>query len=137
MCRAQQLAWYSLGVLALSLVTMLAVLPALGVRAAAVGFAPLGLLGLSPLIARGKRGVVVADERDAGIQRRATAIAYSVFWVVFVLAAALGAPAIYGLSGSVPVVTVQCGVFAAFALFQMVHSVSVLLQYGGGGGDAD
>src|SRR5437899_10058017 len=99
MSATQKFAWFNLAVIALTLVVVLALLPFLG-KGALGGFGFLGIIGLGPLFFRKRPGQVVADERDILIQRRAWILAYALFWVVFVLAAVLFAPLVYGQEGA-------------------------------------
>jgi len=131
----QKSAWFNLAVVALTLVTVLSLLPALG-KGAIGGFGFLGLLGFGMLFFRKKRGQVVTDERDRLIQRRAWVVAYASFWVAYVLAAVVLSPAVYGDDGGVPVWVVQSSVFCGVMLVYAVGSVATLVQYAGGARDA-
>jgi hypothetical protein len=133
---SQKLAWFNLAVVVFTGAAVLALLPVLG-RGALGGFGLLGLLGFGVLFYRRRHGQVLSDERDALIQKRSWLLAYTVFWVVFVLAAALLAPAVYGEEGGVPVVVAQASVFCAWMLVLAVASVATLVQYAGGAGDAE
>ena len=130
MSAMQKLAWFNLGVIILTLVAIAALLPVMG-KGALGGFGFLGLLGFGRLFFREKQDRVLTDERDQLIQRRSWILAYSLFWVVFVLAAALIAPLVYGLNGAVPVWVIQYGVFCALMLVEALRSVATLLQYRG------
>src|SRR4051794_4342372 len=97
----QKFAWFNLAVIALTVGTVAALFPLLGSRAlGGTGF--LGLLGLGVLFFRRRPGQVLLDERDHLIQQRSWVLAHATFWVVYVLAAALLAPAVYGSDGGVP-----------------------------------
>jgi hypothetical protein len=98
---SQKFAWYTLAVVALTVVSVLLLIPLLGPGAQGA-FGLLGLLGFTPLFFRRRGDEVVQDERDVQIRQRSLTIAYSVFWVLFVLGS-MTAPAVYGWSGSVPV----------------------------------
>ena len=135
MSAMQRAAWFNLAVVALTLVAVLALLPLLG-KGALGGFGLLGLLGFGPLFLRRRPGQVLADERDTLIQRRSWVLAYSLFWVAFVLAAALLAPLAYGQGGAVPVWVVQISVFCGFMLVYALGSIATLVQYAGGARDA-
>lgn len=127
MTASQKHAWFSLSVVVLSALVVLTLLPWLG-RGAQGGFGFLGLLGFGPLLfRRGKRSVVV-DERDLGIARRSLIVAYTVFWLTFVLAC-VALPAVYGWGGAVPVVVVQSSVFVALMEVVLITSVATLVQY--------
>ena len=135
MSAMQKLAWFNLAVIALTLVACLGLLPFLG-NGALGGFGFLGLIGLGPLFFRKKPGQVLTDERDLLIQRRSWVLAYSLFWVVFVLAAVVLSAAVYGADGAVPVWVLQYSVFCGFMLVYALASVAILVQYAGGPRDA-
>jgi hypothetical protein len=116
-------------------VTILALFPLLG-KGALGGLGFLGLTGLAPFFFRKKRGRVLTDERDLLIQRRSWVLAYSLFWVVFVLAAVVLSAAVYGQDGAVPVWVIQISVFCGFMLVNALASIAILVQYAGGSGDA-
>jgi hypothetical protein len=101
MSAMQKWAWFNLAVIALTLVAVLSLLPFLG-KGALGGFGFLGLLGFGPLFFRRKPGQVLTDERDQLIQRRSWVLAYSLFWVAFVLAAVVLSAVVYGQEGAVP-----------------------------------
>ena len=84
MTSPQKHAWFTLAVVALSVLAVVALVPLLGFRRAMGGFGLLGLLGFGPVFYRKRPGQVVTDERDVAIQRRSLIITYAVFWVVFV-----------------------------------------------------
>jgi len=111
-------------------------LPFLG-KGALGGFGFLGFLGFGVLFFRKKSGQVITDERDLLIQRRSWVLAYSLFWVVYVLAAAVLSVVIYGQEGAVPVWVVQSSVFCSFILVQALASIAILVQYAGGSKDAE
>lgn len=136
MSALQKFAWFNLAVIAFTLVAVFVLLPFLG-RGALGGFGFLGFLGFSPLFFRRKPGRVLFDERDQQIQLRSFILAYSVCWVVFVLAAVFLSAAIYGEEGAVPVVVVNYSVWCGFMLMQAVGSLAILVQYRGGAKDAE
>ena len=135
MSAMQKFAWFNLVVIALTLLGVLSLLPFLGKGALGccgfLGFLPLGLLFF-----RKKPGQVLMDERDTLIQVRSLVLAYSLFWVAFVLAAVLLSPLVYGQEGAVPVWVVQTSVFFFFMLVHGLGSVAILVQYAGGARDA-
>jgi hypothetical protein len=136
MSALQKFAWFNLAVVALTLVAVLSLLPFLG-KGAIGGFGFIGLLGLGPFFFRKRPGQVLTDERDLLIQRRSWILAYALFWVVFVLAAALLSPLVYGQEGAVPVWVVQISVFGALMLVYALASIAILVQYAGGTKVAD
>ena len=131
MSASQKHAWFNLVVISLSLLAVGCLYPFLGWAAhAALGLS--GLLGLGPFFYRKRKGEVVLDERAILIQQRSALLGYSIFWVVYVLAASLLSPLVYGQDGSVPVVAVQMSVFYAMVLFIGVMSLSTLVQHSRG-----
>jgi hypothetical protein len=135
MSAVQKWAWFNLAVIAVTLVAVASLLPVLG-KGALGGFGVLGLIGFGPLFLRRKPGQVLTDERDQLIQRRSWVLAYSLFWVGFVLAAVVLSALVYGWEGAVPVWVVQSSVFCAFMLVYALASIAILVQYAGGSGDA-
>jgi hypothetical protein len=134
MSAMQKWAWFNLAVIALTLAAVLALLP-FG-KGALGGFGFLGFMGFGVLFLRRKPGKVLTDERDTLIQRRSWVLAYSLFWVAFVLAAVVLSALVYGQEGAIPVWVVQSSVFCGFMLVNAVASVATLAQYAGGSTDA-
>jgi hypothetical protein len=131
MSAMQKFAWFNLVVIALTLVAVLLIFPFAG-KGALGGFGLLGLIGFGPLFFRKESGQVVTDERDQLIQLRSWIVAYSIFWVVFVLTAVVLTVVVYGSDGTIPVSVVQCSVFGGFMLVYALASVAILVQYAGG-----
>ena len=75
--------------------------------------------------------------RNAALAWRSWVLAYSLFWVVFVLAAVVLSAVVYGQEGAVPVWVVQSSVFCGFMLVYTLASVAILVQYAGGPRDAE
>jgi hypothetical protein len=125
MLPAQKQAWFFLAVLGLTTVVVVALIPFRGYGATG-GFGFLGLTGLGPLFYRRKGERVVTDERDVQIQRRATLVAYTIFWLAFIAAGVL-APFVY--PECVPSRLVAASVWVAFMLFLAVLSVATLILY--------
>jgi hypothetical protein len=136
MSTLQKFAWFNLAVIALTLVAILSLLPFLG-KGALGGFGFIGLMGLGPLFFLRRPGQVLIDERDALIGKRSWIAAYSVFWVVFVLAAVFLSAVVYGQDGAVPVTVVQMSVAVGFMLVYALASIAILVQYAGGSRDAE
>jgi hypothetical protein len=136
MTAMQRSAWFNLAVIALTTTAVLVLMTFAG-KAALGGFGFLGLIGFGPFILLRRKTQVVTDERDLVIQRRSWLIAYIVFWLMFVLAAVLLAPAVYGWEGSVPVWVVQTSVFVGFIVVYTVASIAILVQYAGGSASAE
>ena len=135
MSATQKFAWFNLAVIAWTLGAVLSLLPLLE-KGALGGFGFLGLLGFGPFFFRKKPGQVLLDERDTLIQRRSWVLAYSLYWVAFVLAATVLSAVVYGQEGAVPVWVVQSSVFCGFMLVYALASVAILAQYAGGARDA-
>jgi hypothetical protein len=124
-----------LAVIGLTLVVVLSLFPVLG-KGALGGFGLLCLFWFGAFFYRKKPGQVLTDERDQLIQRRSWVLAYSVFWVVFVLAAVFLAAVVYGEDGAVPVSVLRWSVFCGFMLVWALASIATLVQYAGGTRDA-
>jgi hypothetical protein len=135
MSAMQKFAWYNLCVIAVT-VAVVGVLSFWG-KGALGGFGFAGLLGFGVLFFRQKSGQVLTDERDVLIQQRSWVLAYSLFWVVFVLTAALVAPLVYGWEGSVPVWVIQSSVFCWLMLLMALVSIAILVQYARGNKDGN
>jgi hypothetical protein len=132
----QKQAWFGLTIVTLALGGILALSPLLGFQRAQGSLGLLGLWGLTPILSRRRPGSVVSDERDGLIQARSWVVAYSLFWVVFVLVCVL-APFVYGSSGAVPVFLVQIAPFYGLMFVVLISSIAALLQYGRGDSDGE
>ena len=138
MNRFQKIAWFNLIVIAASLtfsgaaVGILAIMHGMPTALGGLGFLGIaGLIGLSPILFRKKRGQLGFDERDELIHKKAVLIAYSVFWVFF--AAACMIPWLVLKTGAkIPVVLLPVVLVGGFIIVQLVQSVAVLIQYGWG-----
>lgn len=130
MSALQKFAWFNLVVIIAALAASLLLAPFLG-KGALGCFGLLGLIGLSPFFFKSKKGEILADERDQLIQQRSWVVAYSLFWVAFVLAAVLLSAVVYGQEGAVPVYIVQGSVFVGFMLVYGIASIATLIQYRG------
>jgi hypothetical protein len=127
MSMMQKLAWFQLAVIALALVVVLALLPFLG-SGALLGFMLLWLMWFGPFVFRKKPDEAAANERDGAIERRSWVLAYTLYWVVFLLVATILPPLIYGPQGAVPVWIVQVGVLSGFMIVYALASVAILVQ---------
>jgi len=123
----QKLAWFQLAVIALALVVVLALLPFLG-SGALLGFMLLWLMWFGPFLFRKKADDVAADARGAAIERRSWVLAYTLYWVVFLLVATILPPLIYGPQGAVPVWIVQVSVLSGFMIVYAIASIAILVQ---------
>ena len=138
MNRAQKTARFNLIVILIALglsalaVGILYFIVGLPMRRAGGGLGLLGiwgLMGLSPLLFKKKSGEVDYDERDLLIQRKAVVGAYSIFWVLFVLAAMIPF-FVLGPDGKVSVKYLAAMVFAGMTVVTLVQSIVTLEQYG-------
>lgn len=136
MCATQKFAWFNLLVVGLTLTSVAVLVPFLG-KGALGGLGFMGLMGFGPLFFRRRPGQIVADERDALIQKRSWIVAYALFWVAYVGAAVGLCPVLYGEKGVVPVEVVQLSVAFGFLFVYAVASVAMLAQYAGGPKNAD
>jgi uncharacterized membrane protein len=126
-------AWYILGVLTLTLVGVVVAGLATGWHEASLGMLGMGgLAGFAPLIGRGKKrsGEIIMDERDLQISREATIIGYSVFWVLFVLAAC-GPMFVYGTRAMVEIRTGHLALSALLGMYAVfgVRSLATIILY--------
>ena len=141
MNRLQKIAWFNLIVLLVSLaltgaaVGILAVIIGMPRALGGCGFLGIsGLLGLAPILFRKKQGQPELDERDLLIFRRASLVAYSIFWVYFTFACM--APWLILDQGATIRVVMLPGMLAGgFVIVQLIQSIAVLVQYGRGGKD--
>jgi hypothetical protein len=136
MTATQKHAWFNLAVVALSVLTVAALMPVLGPRRAMGGLGLLGLMGFGVLFYRKRPGRVVADERDAQIRLRSLMLTSALFWIVFVETCVFVPWFYYGEGGAVPVVVIQASVVVAWIIITVVDSVATLVQYARGGADA-
>lgn len=139
MNRLQKLSWFNLIVIfATIIITTTVIMVELakkGYSSISIYFlAPLVLLKLKPLLFKKPQGQdnVVLDERDIDITKRALAIAYKIFWFVFISFCFL-LFIIIGPRGSVPVITLPFIAIGGAFFIQTICSVSILILYGRGG----
>lgn len=135
MNRQQKIAWFNLIVIA---VVFTAAAITIGILNAVVGMpralAGLGLmgfigtLGFAPLIFKAKKGQVDFDERDQIIQRKASVVAYSVFWLTFVAGGMI--PWLILGPVLIPLTVLPMMVGAGGILVVLVQAVATLIQYG-------
>ena len=127
MSKIQKWAWFNLTVIALTAICVIALIPVLG-KGAMGGFGILGLMGFGVLLCRKKAGEVVMDERDTAIQLKSGRIAFSVFWIAFVIAG-VAVSSYYEESGMVPVLLIQAALWCGFMLLSAVQAIATLVQY--------
>ena len=137
MNRYQKLAWLNLAVIAAAIIiTSTAVMIEFHIR----GYSTTGLwwfvgilaiLKAKPFLFKKPRGqgAVVCDERDSLIVKSALAIAYKIFWFVFILLCFL-LFIIIGPKNSVPVVTLPLIAIGSALFIQVVCSIAILIGYG-------
>jgi len=121
----------SLSTIAVSVLYLVVDLP---MRRALGGFGFIGicgLMGLSPLLYKKERDKVSFDERDLMIHRNASLVAYSIFWVLFVLAAIIPL-SVLGPNGMVSVKYLAAMVFGGMIIVGLVQSIATLGAYGWG-----
>ena len=142
MNRVQKIALYNLIVIIASLtitgaaVGILSIVHGMPKALAGLGLLGIaGLIGLSPILFRKKRGQLDFDERDLLIFRRATLAAYSIFWVSFT-AACMIPWLVLDCGATIRVVVLPCMLAGGFIIVQLVQSIAILVQYGRGGKDA-
>ena len=126
----ERIAWYNLAVALATLLTFLLLLPILGMPRAMGAFAVISLSGLTPLLAlrwRGSREPIV-DERDRLINSRSTVIAYSIFWVFFVLAC-MAPYTLYGAQAMIHVETLLVILTLSWVVLTVARSVATIIQY--------
>ena len=80
----QKMAWYNLAVIVLTAAVILILIQVIPFRAAWSGLGLLGLLGLSPLYLKKKKGETLYDERDKQIGMNAQRAGFFIFWLYFV-----------------------------------------------------
>lgn len=138
MNRAQKIACFNLIVILTALVfstiavSVLYFVVGLPIRRAIGGFGFIGicgLMGLSPWLYKKDSGKVSFDERDLMIMRNASLGAYSIFWVLFVLAAMVPF-FVLGPKGMVSVKYLTVMVFGGMIVVALVQSVITLGAYG-------
>jgi hypothetical protein len=136
MNKAQKMAMYNLIVITTSLaitgmaVGLLYIIHGMPKALVGLGFLGIaGLVGLSPILFRKKRGQLGFDERDLLIYRRAILAAYSIFWVFFT-AACMIPWWIFKTGGSIPVVVLPVMLAGGFFIVQLIQSIAILVQYG-------
>jgi len=135
MNRAQKIALYNLIVLIASLtltgaaVGILAIVLGMPRALGGLGFLGIGgLIGLSPILFRKKRGQLGLDERDWLIYNRASLVAYSVFWVFFT-AACMIPWLVLEAGAKIRVVVLPCMLAGGFVIVQLIQSIAILIQY--------
>jgi hypothetical protein len=136
MNRLQKLSWFNLIIIVASL-AMVAIVMAVemarkGYSSISIYFlAPLVLIKLIPFILKKRHGVdqVIIDERDIAISKKAMAVAYKTFWIIF-LSFSFLLFIVIGPRGSVPVITLPLVAIGGALLIRIVCSVSILILYG-------
>ncbi len=138
MNREQKTARFSLIVILIALtlsviaVGVLYFVVGLPIRRALGGFAFIaicGLMGLAPILYKKERGRVSFDERDLLIQKKATLRAYTIFWVLFILAAMI-LFFILGPKGTISVKYLPAMVLGGMVTVMLVQSIVTLEEYG-------
>ena len=135
MNRVQKIAWYNLIVIFTVIIIVSVVFAVfyhiygLPYARGSLGMLGLfGLLGLSAILFRAKPGKVDFDERDLLIQRKSTAIAYSVFWILWI-AGSMITWAIKGAENQISVNILPIMVMLGGLTVILVQSIAILSQY--------
>ncbi len=138
MNRMQKIAWYNLIVIAAALtasgatVGLLAIFLGMPKALAGLGFLGIaGFMGLSPVLFRKKQGDVDFDERDLLIHRKATIVAYSIFWLFF-SAACMIPWFLVGPKNSIPSSSLPIMLGAGGITLVLSQSLAILILYGKG-----
>lgn len=138
MNRMQKIAWYNLIVIVAALtasgvtVGLLAIFFGMPIALAGLGFLGItGFLGLSPVLFRKKQGEVDFDERDLLINRKATVVAYSIFWLFF-SAACMIPWFLVGPNKSIPSNSLPALLVAGGITLVLSQSLAILILYGKG-----
>ena len=138
MNRQQKIAKFTLiaclTALALSLITVVVFYLIVGqpIHRALGGFGFIGIMGfagLSTLLYKKDQDKVSFDERDVMIQKKASLRAYTIFWVLFVLAATIPF-FILGPKGKISVKYLPAIVFGGMFVVLLVQSIVTLEEYG-------
>ncbi len=138
MNRQQKIAWFNLIVVLTALtlsgiaIAVLAFGVGLPLHRATAGFGFIGIVGLcglSPVLFRKEKGQVELDERDLSIHKKASLAAYSIFWLLFVLAAMIPF-FILGPKGTISVRYLPAMVFGGMIIVMLVQSIVTLEEYG-------
>ena len=88
-----------------------------------------GFSGLAPILYKKERGKVSFDERDLLIQKKASLRAYTIFWVLFVLAAVIPF-FILGPEGTISVKYLPAMVFGGIITVTLIQSIVTIEEYG-------
>ncbi len=138
MNRRQKIAWFNLVVISLALglstaaFCVLYFIFKLPAHRAAGGFGFIGIMGLAglaPVLFKKDKNKVEFDERDMAINRKATIISYTIFWVLFV-AAAMVPWFIIGPFGTITVNYLPWMVCGGMFIVTSVQSIVILEEYG-------
>lgn len=126
----EKIALFILGICCITIITYLILMSILGPYAAMRAFGILGFLGITPFIYRkvSKNRSAQLDERDVAIRKKASSIAFRLFWVLFVL----GSIFLYYLYQDSGVITIQAFpliIFNGVIIINLTWSVSILILY--------
>lgn len=141
MNRAQKIALYNLIIITASLtitgatIVILSIVHGMPKALGGLGFLGIaGLIGLTPVLFRKRRGQPVFDERDMQVYRRATLVAYSTFWILFT-AACMIPWLVLERGTTIHIVVLPFMLAGGFIIVQLIQSIAILVQYGRGGKD--
>jgi len=143
MNRQQEIAWFTLVMLALAAILSLSAFSVayfvfgFPAKRAICGFGFTfiiigGFSGLAPLIFKKDKDTVKLDERDLLIRRKATLVAYWMSWTLFTLAATI-IRFIIGPDGTISVNYLPWMGIGGIFIIVLVQSTVILEEYGWGG----
>ena len=143
MNRVQKIAWSFVVTISvaflLSCIAIAILYVKVGMPKALAGLGFMGIAGLggfSPLIFQTEKGKVTLDERDRLINRRAALAGFGTSYLLVGLACMIPL-FILGLKASISVTWLPYIFMGAGLSMFFVHSVAILIQYGGGGKDGE
>ena len=138
MNRMQKIAWYNMIVIVAALtasgatVGLLAIFFGMPKALGGLGFVGCaGFVGLAPVLFRKPQGVVDFDERDLLIYRKASIVAYSIFWLFFT-AACMVPYLVLGRGATIRIVVLPIMLGSGYVIFQLTQSIVMLILYGKG-----
>ncbi len=128
--RQEKRAIFELSILAIAVVVFLSLMPSYGIRTAVAAFGVLGFWGLGPILFSRKKtpSEVIEDEHDILIKRKATQIAFAIFWVYFVVSS-MTIWFSHFKAGVVSVDAFPLLVLGGWTLFTLTFSLSTIYQY--------
>jgi hypothetical protein len=130
MSREEKEAWFTIVTFGVTAMIYLLLTLIIGPKAACAAFGLLGVLGLSPMLFRGKPGQVTADERDILISRKASVAAGMSSYLVFVLGCmSFWYWYFYHDRTMIDISVLPCLVLAGAFILYLVRSIVVIVLY--------